>query len=130
MRNIGTRQPPERMRIMGSHRVERLNEDFKREISDILPSMKDARINEMLSVIRAQVTSDLSYAKIYVSSLKGFEQAKEACAALNAAQGYIKTSLAKRLRIRKIPNLSFIADDSVDYYYRIQGILEGEKHEH
>lgn len=110
---------------MGGHRAQRLNEDFKREISGILASMKDARVNEFLSVTRVEVTSDLSYAKVFISSLKGYEQAKAACEVLVGAQGHIKTSLAKRLRIRKIPALQFIADDSVEYYYKIQGILEG-----
>jgi len=114
---------------MGSHRTERLNKDFKREISDILTSMKDGRVNEFLSVMRVEVTNDLSYAKVYIGSLHGSERAKEACDVLKKAEGYIKTSLAKTMRIRKIPELTFIPDESVDYYHRIQGVLEGLKDE-
>ena len=110
---------------MGSHRTERLNKDFKREISAILSSMKDNRVNEFLSVTRVEVTSDLSYAKVYIGSLKGYPQAVEACGVLSGAEGYIKTALAKTLRIRKIPSLRFIADDVVESYYKIQNILDG-----
>jgi len=115
---------------MASHRVGRLNEDFKREISAILSSMKDSRVNEFLSVTRVEVTSDLSYAKVYIGSLKGYEHATDACPVLAAAQGHIKSCLAKKLRIRKIPSLQFIADDAVEYYYKIQNILEGMQDEH
>jgi len=110
---------------MPSHRVDRLNKDFKRGISTILSTMKDSRINEFLSVMRVEVTSDLSFAKVYIGSLKGFEHAKEACATLKKAEGHVKSSLAKSLRIRKIPELKFIPDDSVEYYNRISSILEG-----
>ena len=112
---------------MASHRMQRLNKDFKREISDILSSMKDARVNEFLSVMRVEVTSDLSYAKVYIGSLKGYEQAVEACGVLRSAEGYIKTALAKSLRIKKVPKLQFVADDAVESYFRIQNILDGLK---
>lgn len=114
---------------MPSHRVDRLNKDFKREISSILSGMKDSRVNTGLSVMRAEVTSDLSYAKVYIGSLSGGEAAREACEVLKKAEGHIKTELAHRLSIRKIPELTFIPDDSVDYYNRINTILEGLKHE-
>lgn len=114
---------------MPSHRTERLNKDFKREISAILSGMKDARINEFLSVMRVDVTNDLSYAKVYIGSLNGSEHAKEACELLKKAEGYVKSSLAKNLRIRKVPELTFIPDDSADYYTRINTILEGLKDE-
>jgi len=110
---------------MPSYRTARLNEDFKREISLILSTMKDPRVNEFLSVMRVDVTNDLSYAKVYIGSLKGFEQAKSACEVLARAGGYVKSSLARALRIRKIPELTFIPDDSVEYYHKITGILEG-----
>lgn len=114
---------------MPSHRVDRLDKDFKKEISAILSAMKDERLNEFLSVMRVEVTSDLSYAKVYIGSLKGSEEAKEACALLKKAAGHIKTELSKRLRIRKVPELSFISDDSVDYYNKINSIIEGLKNE-
>ncbi len=114
---------------MPSHRVDRLNKDFKREISEILAAMKDPRLNEFLSVMRVDVTSDLSFAKVYVGSLNGGESAKEACVLLRKAEGHIKTELAHRLRVRKIPELTFVPDDSTDYYNRINALLEGINHD-
>lgn len=112
---------------MPSYRTDRLNKDFKREISIILQNMKDARINEFLSVMRVEVTNDLSFAKVYIGSLKGAEAAKEASAVLQKAEGHVKSTLAKTLKIRKIPELTFVPDDSVDYYNKISNILEGLK---
>ena len=114
---------------MPSHRMERLNKDFKREISGILTEMKDERVNRYLAVTRVEVTSDLSYAKVLISSVLGVEQAKEACEVLKKAEGHVKTELSHRLRIRKIPELTFIPDDSVDYYNKINTIIEGFQHE-
>ncbi len=114
---------------MPSHRVDRLNKDFKRELSSIFTTMKDPRINDLLSVMRVEVTSDLSYAKVYVGSLEGSQKAREAVEALKKAEGHVKSELAKRLEIRKIPVLTFIADDSADYYAKINDIIEGFKHE-
>ena len=110
---------------MPTHRTDRLNKDFKREISAILMNMKDARVNTFLSVMRVEVTGDLSYAKVYIGSLNGSEQAKAACETLRKAEGHIKSELAQKLRIRKIPELRFVPDDSADYYHKINTIIEG-----
>ncbi|MEG0832950.1 MAG: 30S ribosome-binding factor RbfA [Oscillospiraceae bacterium] len=107
----------------------RVNMDMKREISAAISGMKDPRLNEFLSVNRVDVTADKSYAKVFVGSLNGAQAAKEACELLTKAKGHIKTELAKVLRIRKIPDLTFIPDDSVDYYNKINSILEGLKDE-
>ncbi len=114
---------------MPSYRIARLNADFQREISTILTQMKDARLQTMLSVMRVEVTSDLSYAKVFVGAIEGAERAKEACAVLKKAEGHIRSELAKKLRIRKVPELVFVADDSVDYFNKINTIIKGFQHE-
>lgn len=112
---------------MPSHRIERLNKDFRKELSSVISGMKDPRLDEFLSVMRVEVTTDLSYAKAYIGSIHGGDAAREAVTVLAGAEGHIKTELSKRLKIRKIPEISFIADDSVDYYNKINSILEGLK---
>ncbi|MEG0752072.1 MAG: 30S ribosome-binding factor RbfA [Oscillospiraceae bacterium] len=115
---------------MPSHRIDRLSMDVKRELADIFSGMKDPRISEMLSVMRVEVTSDLSYAKVYVGSLEGTQRAKEAVEALKKAQGHVRSELGSRLHIRKVPEITFIADDSADYYEKISSIIEGFHNEH
>jgi ribosome-binding factor A len=92
----------------------------------IITRMKDPRISPLLEVVRVKVTSDLSYAKVYIASGGGGEEAAEACKVLQGAEGFLKTELAHTMKnIRKIPSLQFVPDDSVDYYNRIDSILKG-----
>ncbi len=110
---------------MGSHRIERINADFRREIAMQLTRLKDPRLDPLLEVVRVKVSSDLSYAKVYIASVNGGEAAAEACKVLKGAEGHIKSELAKTMNIRRIPALEFVPDDSVDYYNRIDSILKG-----
>lgn len=113
---------------MPSHRSERINSDFRRELALCISKMKDPRIS-FLEVVRVKVTPDLNYAKVYIASISGGDAAAEACSVLKKAEGYIKTELAHTMNIRKIPALEFIPDDSVDYYNRIDSILKGLNHD-
>ena len=91
---------------------------------DILRNMKDPRISGgMLSIVRIELTNDISHCKVYVSSLEGMEKAKEAVKVLAKASGFIRHELTTRLEIRKVPELHFIPDDSIEYSAEIQKIL-------
>lgn len=108
---------------MPSHRSGRINEDVKRELTDILRTVKDPRVSGMLTIVRAEVSSDLSYATVRVSAMEGIEQARRSVKGLTAASGYIRRELGKRLPLRKVPELRFIADDSIEYSAGIAKIL-------
>ncbi len=100
---------------MPSYKTARVCEDLKREITNILHIIKDPRVkNQLLTVINVSLTKDMSYSKIYVSSMDGIKGAKVAAECLNAAKGLIKNEIGNRLKIRKIPELEFIADNSVE----------------
>lgn len=99
---------------MSGFKNSRMAEDIKREITAIIRELKDPGVNaSMLTVMHTELTADLSYGKVYVSSLEGFAAAKDAVKRLQAAAGYIRRELSARLYIRKAPELKFIADDSV-----------------
>jgi ribosome-binding factor A len=108
---------------MSGHRIDRITEDVHRELTDIFRSLKDPRISGMLSIVRVDVSSDLSVAKIYVSSVEGAENTKEAIKGLVIASGFIRHELSARLDIRHTPQLKFIADDSMEYSANISKIL-------
>ena len=93
----------------------RLSEDFYRELTALLRELKDPRIDEFLSIVHIDLTNDLSYCKVYVSSLNGKEAAKESVKGLKSASGWLKRELFKRLKLRKSPQLLFFADDSIEY---------------
>lgn len=110
---------------MEGYRADRLSEDIKREIVAVINELKDPRVvGKLLTVIRVDVSKDLSYAKVYISSLDGIESAKEAVKGLKCAGGYIKNHVSKALHLRKTPELSFVADDSVERGMKISKLLK------
>ena len=101
---------------MAGYRTDRVSEDIKREIVAMIRELKDPRVKDkMLTVVRVEVSSDLSYAKVYVSALEGLDTAKEAVKGLVSATGRIRREVGTRLHLRKTPELKFIADDSVEH---------------
>ena len=101
---------------MAGYRVGRVSEDIKREIVAVIRELKDPRVRDkFLTVVRVDVSSDLSFAKVYVSSMSGIDDAKEACKGLTSATGLIRREVGNKLHLRKTPELKFIADDSVQH---------------
>lgn len=101
---------------MAGYRTGRVSEDIKREIVAIIRELKDPRVRDkILTVVRVEVSSDLSYAKVYVSSMSGIQDAKEAVKGLTSATGLIRREVGNKLHLRKTPELKFIADDSVEH---------------
>jgi ribosome-binding factor A len=100
---------------VAGHRSQRVAEDIIRELSQIIRELKDPRINSMLSIVKAQVSPDLTFAKVYVSSINGIEDAKNAVKGLESASGFIRHEITHTLKLRRAPELKFIADDSISY---------------
>ena len=75
---------------MSSYRMDRTSEDIRRELTAILRTVKDPRVSGLVSIVRVEVSSDLSYAKIYISSMDGLDAAKTAVKGLTSAAGYIR----------------------------------------
>ncbi|MBQ2903475.1 MAG: 30S ribosome-binding factor RbfA [Clostridia bacterium] len=99
---------------MAGYRIDRVSEDIRREIAAIMRELKDPRIQGMLTVVNVEVSSDASFAKVYVSAMEGIETAKLAVKGLTSATGYIRREVGKRLHLRKTPELKFVADDSIE----------------
>ena len=100
---------------MSEYRIERLEEQVREEISKMiaLHHIKDKRVSSFLSVNRVSISQDLSYAKVYVSSFMDEHVTKQGLAGLQNAAGFIRTTLSKKLHIRKTPSLTFIYDKSI-----------------
>lgn len=109
---------------MAGFKMGRINEDVRRELMDILRNMKDPRISGgMISIVHVEVTNDLSHCKVFISALEGIEKANEAAKVLGKAAGFVRHELMNRLELRKVPELHFIADDSIEHSADIQRIL-------
>ena len=110
---------------MGTYRQNRTAEDIRREIAAIVRELKDPRISDhLISVARAEVSSDSSYVKVYVSAVEGMEVAKGAAKALTGATGLVRREVGKRLGLRKTPEIKFVADDSIAHGMSIVKKLE------
>lgn len=109
---------------MANHNIQRLAEDIKREISVAMTQMKDKNITSgLVTVTGVDLTNDLSYCKVYVSALGGGEKTENAVNALQKAEGFFKKRINARIKMHKLPELTFVADNSLDYYDKINGIL-------
>ena len=109
---------------MASHKIGRTTEDIKRELTAIFRTIKDPRVTScFLSIVRVDVTNDLSYCTIYVSTLEGMDATKNAVKGLVSASGYIRRELGHRLKLRHVPSLIFEATNSIEYSAEISKIL-------
>lgn len=113
-----------------SIKIERLNHAFVEEISYILHNeVKDNDI-KFVTVTGCDISSDLSYAKVYVTVFDN-EKKKTTMEALNGARSFIRGELSKRVDIRHTPELKFVYDDSIEYGNKIESLIEsiheGEK---
>ncbi|MCD7801133.1 MAG: 30S ribosome-binding factor RbfA [Ruminococcus sp.] len=108
---------------MASFKSNRFEEDINRELTAIFRELKDPRISDMLSIVKCDLSKDLSHCKIYVSSFYGMETTKQSVVGLQSASGYIKRELFARLKMRKCPDLKFIADDSIERSSQINEVI-------
>ncbi|MCL0046507.1 30S ribosome-binding factor RbfA [Dehalococcoidales bacterium] len=96
-----------------TRRIERVNNLIRQEISELLQrQVKDPRLGSFIAVTEVSTSPDLRQAKIFVSSINNEKQ--EILSVLAAASGFFRNQLARRLRLRRIPELSFHWDTSIE----------------
>lgn len=103
----------------------RITSDIQMVMSELLREVKDPRVSPLIGVVKVDVSGDLSYATIYVSAIDGYEATLNSVKGLKSAAGYLRRELGSRLRLRKVPELRFIADDSIIKSAEIMNIIEG-----
>ena len=110
---------------MAGFKINRITSDIKIVLSELLREVKDPRVSRLLSIVKVDVSGDLSYATVYVSAIEGTEKTKESVKALKGASGYLRRELGSRMKLRKVPELRFVADDSINISANISKIIEG-----
>lgn len=113
------------------YRQGRLGEEIRRIISNLLlHRIKDPRLSSMISISGVKVTSDGSYATCYVTALdlngqeaEKAEKEKEILAGLESASGMMRSEIGRQVRMRRVPQLIFKMDHSMDYGQHIDEIL-------
>ena len=115
------------------HRQGRLGEEIRRIISELLlRGLKDPRLSAMISVTAVEVTSDGSYATVYLSVLgldpdeeKAKLQQEETLEAMKSARGFLRKEIGRQIKLRHVPDLIFKIDKSMEYGRHISKIIDG-----
>ena len=108
---------------MASNRIPRINDAIQKELSALLRTVKDPRVSEgMLTITHVDTTSDLRYARVYVSALNCPDE-KGLLKGLKSAAGYLRRELGSRVDLRYTPELVFVLDDSIQEGAHINQLL-------
>ena len=112
------------------YRQGRLGEEIRKIVSELLlRELKDPGLSAMISVTAVEVTSDSSYATVYLSVLAtGGMQSEEqetqkALEAMNRAKGFIRNEIGRQVKLRHTPELIFKIDYSMEYGRHISEII-------
>lgn len=109
---------------MAGYKINRITSDIRIALAELLREVKDPRVSKLLSIVKVDVSGDLSYATVYVSAIEGFETTVSSVKALKGASGFLRRELGARLKLRKVPELRFIADDSINVSANISKIID------
>ena len=110
---------------MAGYKINRVTSDIKICLSELLREVKDPRVSSLISIVKIDVSGDMSYATVYVSAIEGEEKTKESVKALNkSAAGFLRRELGQRMKLRKVPELRFVADNSIQKSSEILGIIK------
>lgn len=108
---------------MASNRIGRINEEIRQELAALIRTLKDPRVQQSLvSVTAVETTSDLRYAKVFISVLDK-ARTQETLKGLKSAGGWLRRELGARLRLRCTPELVFTEDTSIGYGAHIADLL-------
>ncbi|MHB8276248.1 MAG: 30S ribosome-binding factor RbfA [Candidatus Humimicrobiaceae bacterium] len=108
-------------------RIKKIEIDLQREISFIINSkVKDPRVG-FLTLTYIKLSADYHYMDIYFTVMNKDENLKTCLEGLNKCKGFIKKNLIERIKLRTIPEIKFIYDQSIDKGIRINEILKNIK---
>ena len=112
------------MQRKNTNRMERVNEEFKRELSQIIDrELKNPNITGLISVTKVKTSSDLKFAKVYISIINS-KSKKNTMEGIKNSAGFMRSELAKRVNLRYTPELVFELDETLEYGAKIDSILK------
>ena len=104
-------------------RIDKINGEVMRELASVIRELKNSRIPLMTSVVSVSVTSDLRYAKAYISVMGDETVQRKAMEGLKSAAGYIRREMGKRVDLRYTPEFVFELDKSIEHGSHIDKLL-------
>lgn len=110
---------------MSKRRVEKIDSELRRLLAEtLLTDIKDPRFSKMAGVMRVEATSDLSNAKVYISVFDTPEKQTSTLEALKSAEPFLRAKLNEKIKLRRIPVLHFILDDSLEYSAKMSKLID------
>lgn len=110
---------------MSKLREARIDGEFRRALGELLlTELKDPRMSKMASVSKVSVTQDLKYAKVYVSIYDTPEKVASTMEALESAEPFLRAKLNEMIRLRRMPVMTFVHDDSIEYSAKISKLID------
>lgn len=116
-----------RRQATGFSRGERVAEQIRRDLADLLRQVKDPRLARLLPLVTLtdiEVTPDYAHAKVFYTSLAGAEHEREIARGLSHAASFLRRELGRRLHIHHIPELHFVFDASVERGSRLSHLID------
>ena len=111
------------MQRKNSNRMDRVNEELKKEISSVIDlKLKNPNITGIISVTKVKTSPDLKFARVYISILNS-KSKKNTLEGLKNASGFIRSEIARNVNLRYTPELVFEIDDTMEYGAKIENIL-------
>ena len=109
---------------MSPRRIERVNQLLREELASLLRTeSKDPRVRTV-TITDVETTSDLKHADVFVRTLGGEMPVEQAIEGLNSAEGFLRRQLGRNLHLRRIPELRFLADHTLEHARRIEDLLD------
>jgi len=108
---------------MSVNRLNRINEEARKELSSIIRELKDPRVNTLCSVVAVDITKDLRWCKVFISVLGDEKQQNDTIEGLKSAAGFVRRELSHRLVLRYTPEMVFELDHSIEHGAHINQIL-------
>ena len=103
---------------MPNYRAVRVGDEIKTKISELIPTLKDPRIEGIVSITRVEVSRDAKYARVFVSALGDEAHLAETVKGFQSSAGFIRHALAASMQLRYTPELKFVAD---------KGLMRGQR---
>ena len=109
---------------MASNHIQRINDDIRRTLADLLRQVKDPRVQqgELVSIVRTDTTGDLRYCKVYLSVLGKVDET-EFKKGLRSCSGWLRRELGSSLSLRYTPELVFVLDHSIEHGAHINELI-------
>ncbi len=108
-----------------AYHIERVNSLLRQTLSELLQrEVKDPRLGGFITITAVDTSGDMKFAKVYVSSLEGDEDREEILGGLTSAASFFRREMAGSLRLRRIPQLTFRWDDSIERGDRLLRLID------